>query len=259
MSDITVDKLALFDALSAQSFNINPIYIKITGRINYGFFLTQLVFFSRSYGHRPFYKTDDYMQKAYGFTRHEILNARKLLEELEIISTEKKGDGRLYYTLNRARIIELALLISPKTDTVNNDTVVRKADDPLSGKRITHCPESGQSINERNDLNKNDLKITNKRKGIVDNSECNFVILKKFEELDFEEKILFSELTTLGVGTKKTLSAVSNLPMYQLQDLILSSRNRFVKNIPAYLTGGINKLMRSFIGLTLVGEKNVSA
>jgi hypothetical protein len=116
----TFQLLRLFDTLSSENKQINKFYIKITGSITGGYFLTQLVYLFKAFKYQPFFKQDSKMISMYLFTKKELRNHRQKLIDLDLISTERRGSpAKLFYTVNIQKIIDLAVsdsLINPPSD-----------------------------------------------------------------------------------------------------------------------------------------------
>jgi hypothetical protein len=98
--------------LNQKLYDINPIYIDITGSITAGYLLTQLIFLSRSFGYREFCQTDAELQRDYRLGRRELADNRKKLISLGVISVVRKGvPAKLHYRINIEKIIELAIAL----------------------------------------------------------------------------------------------------------------------------------------------------
>src|SRR5678815_889576 len=94
----STDLFKLFDQLNGQTYNINPLYIDLTGSVTAGYLLTQLIFLSRAFKYKPFYRTDNELREAYRLGQKELMNNRNKLVSLGLISTQRQGiPAKLYY------------------------------------------------------------------------------------------------------------------------------------------------------------------
>ena len=153
------DLFKLFDQLNAQSYHINPLYIDMTGSLNAGFLLTQLIFLSRSFKHDQFYRTDQQLRDAYRFGSKELINARKTLMALGVVEAVRKGNPpKWHYRIVIEKIIELSLkmpLCGPKNPREPTPHMELAETATLNSPKRRHCTRRNGDTNNKlnNDLN----------------------------------------------------------------------------------------------------------
>jgi len=135
---MTEDQFKLFDSLTAKQFNINPLYIKISGSVTAGYFLTQLGFLYRAFDYKEFWRTDKQLCEDYCLTLEEVMGNRKKLIKLGLISVERKGvPAKLHYTINISKIIELATALGNPSYGETQQQDMGKPNNRRLGKPIT--------------------------------------------------------------------------------------------------------------------------
>ncbi|MGV7222465.1 MAG: hypothetical protein ACQ9MH_13150 [Nitrospinales bacterium] len=131
------ESLKIFDKLSEQVIAYRPVYARICGGVTGGILLSQLVYWGKVSEWREFFKTDIELRNEIGLSRHEMITAKKKIQDLGFAETDTRGyPPRTFYSLNLDKIIE-AISICPASEK----PIVRKAD--------KHSPKSGQTVSEK--------------------------------------------------------------------------------------------------------------
>lgn len=171
----STDLFKLFDQLNGQTYNINPLYIDLTGSVNAGYLLTQLIFLARAFKYKPFYRTDAQLREAYKLGSKELINARKRLVSLGLVSTQFKGvPPKWYYTINIDRITQLAIessdFLGENPTEATEDVNIAETATLTSPKRRQQYRRNGEDINNKlnNDLKNNKEDICLVSKNITD-------------------------------------------------------------------------------------------
>ena len=99
-----------------QTIRYIPEYTILTGSLQAGLLLSQLVYWAEMMKGKPFYKTNVQLSKELGMTTQQTKTAKKLLLRLNLITTEiKKEKGvpkKTYYEV-RLSDVESLVAINP--------------------------------------------------------------------------------------------------------------------------------------------------
>lgn len=92
--------------LNQRPIAIYPIYIKITGSVNAGLLLSQLMYWYGSMNGRIFYKTDAEIMEETCLSESELRTAKNKLKSMSFIEIKAKGvPAKTYYSINAEKLI----------------------------------------------------------------------------------------------------------------------------------------------------------
>ena len=131
-----IDSFKLFSALNQQNFNINPLYVQLTGDIIAGYFLTQMCFIARYHNWEEFQITDERLEQKYHLSPKQLTNRRAMCINLGVLTVTQKGfPKKNHYWVN----IEVILKLTSALDS--------KASEPDTPKGLT--PDTPNGVTER--------------------------------------------------------------------------------------------------------------
>lgn len=101
---------SVIDGFNQKIIALNPIYIDISGSINAGYLLSQMMYWAKTKDYKEFYKTDSDFCAELRMGLKELKNAKEKLREAGIVSITRKGiPAKTYYTINKQRVVELIM------------------------------------------------------------------------------------------------------------------------------------------------------
>lgn len=138
--------------LLAETYLQRPIgyfrvYTQISGSVNGGVALSQLIYWAVVSEWREFYKTNKELRDETGLTRTEFENVKLKLKSLPFMEIETKGlPNKTYYTVNRDTLIEA---IDSSLKTCQPDALI--PDNQLPGNLTTGNNERGKQVSLKPD------------------------------------------------------------------------------------------------------------
>jgi len=92
--------------LNQRPIAVYPVYIKITGSVNAGLLLSQLMYWYGAVNGRTFYKSDAEIMEETMLSESELRTAKNKLKSLSFIEIKAKGvPARTHYTINSQLLI----------------------------------------------------------------------------------------------------------------------------------------------------------
>jgi hypothetical protein len=92
--------------LNQRPIAVYPIYIKITGSVNAGLLLSQLMYWYGAMNGRIFYKTDAEIMEETCLSESELRTAKNKLKSMSFIEIKAKGvPAKTYYSINAEKLI----------------------------------------------------------------------------------------------------------------------------------------------------------
>ena len=92
--------------LNQRPIAVYPIYIKITGSVNAGLLLSQLMYWYGAMNGRIFYKTDAEIIEETCLSESELRTAKNKLKSMSFIEIKAKGvPAKTYYSINADKLI----------------------------------------------------------------------------------------------------------------------------------------------------------
>ena len=92
--------------LNQRPIAVYPIYIKITGSVNAGLLLSQLMYWYGAMNGRIFYKTDAEIMEETCLSESELRTAKNKLKSMSFIEIKAKGvPAKTYYSINADKLI----------------------------------------------------------------------------------------------------------------------------------------------------------
>jgi hypothetical protein len=92
--------------LNQRPIAVYPIYIKITGSVNAGLLLSQLMYWYGAVNGRVFYKTDAEIMEETCLSESELRTAKNKLKSMSFIDIKAKGvPAKTYYSINSDKLI----------------------------------------------------------------------------------------------------------------------------------------------------------
>jgi hypothetical protein len=92
--------------LNQRPIAVYPIYIKITGSVNAGLLLSQLMYWYGAMNGRMFYKTDAEIMEETCLSESELRTAKNKLKSMSFIEIKAKGvPAKTYYSINAEKLI----------------------------------------------------------------------------------------------------------------------------------------------------------
>jgi hypothetical protein len=92
--------------LNQRPIAVYPIYIKITGSVNAGLLLSQLMYWYGAMNGKIFYKTDAEIMEETCLSESELRTAKNKLKSMSFIEIKAKGvPAKTYYSINAEKLI----------------------------------------------------------------------------------------------------------------------------------------------------------
>jgi len=92
--------------LNQRPIAVYPIYIKITGSVNAGLLLSQLMYWYGAMNGRIFYKTDAEIMEETCLSESELRTVKNKLKSMSFIEIKAKGvPAKTYYSINAEKLI----------------------------------------------------------------------------------------------------------------------------------------------------------
>jgi hypothetical protein len=231
----------LFDSLSQENIQINPVYIALTGSLAGGYFLTQLIYLSRYNKYEEFSAKDKYFMEKLLLSEWELRTQKKNLSNLGLVSI-RHGKGNItYYSVNIPTIIQLAV-----------DKSLFRSEDSSAQKRGflgTRNEDSSSSYKGNKTHYKHSFKNTEKPH--VDKMRSHDKphpqsVFKKINSEDGNVNHLVIRLQEIEGITEANIKWIfKNFEQFEIVNVLESFKNvrSFKKGKSAYVMGGFQKII----------------
>lgn len=158
----------LLKSFSERPVAYYPVYAKITGSITAGILLSQCCYWFYASGNKEFYKTDKEFCDDLSMGLYELKSAKKRLQELGLISLNRKGiPAKTYYLVNEDKLITLITSYGKNPQLDSGKTTNLIVGKPTTITEIT--TEITTEINKISCVSENSpenaVKVSNKKGG----------------------------------------------------------------------------------------------
>lgn len=162
--------------LNQRPIAVYPVYIKITGSVNAGLLLSQLMYWYGAVNGRIFYKSDAEIMEETMLSESELRTAKNKLKSLSFIEIKAKGvPARTHYTINSQLLIsEINNFSSAKSTKLktrnqqNYDSEINETITENTQENTTYNTSDIYSQNQFDTQNKDEIKNPFTRKKLDD-------------------------------------------------------------------------------------------
>ena len=162
--------------LNQRPIAVYPVYIKITGSVNAGLLLSQLMYWYGAVNGRIFYKSDAEIMEETMLSESELRTAKNKLKSLSFIEIKAKGvPARTHYTINSQLLIsEINNFSSAKSTKLktrnqqNYDSEINETITENTQENTTYNTSDIYSQTEFDTQNKDEIKNPFTRKKLDD-------------------------------------------------------------------------------------------
>ena len=163
--------------LNQRPIAVYPIYIKITGSVNAGLLLSQLMYWYGAMNGRIFYKTDAEIMEETCLSESELRTVKNKLKSMSFIEIKAKGvPAKTYYSINAEKLISeihnISSVKSTKLKTRNqqncnseiNETITESTTESTTKNTSYILPENSKEFLP---IEINGIEIKEKKNGKV--------------------------------------------------------------------------------------------
>ena len=162
--------------LNQRPIAVYPVYIKITGSVNAGLLLSQLMYWYGAVNGRTFYKSDAEIMEETMLSESELRTAKNKLKSLSFIEIKAKGvPARTHYTINSQLLIsEINNFSSAKSTKLkkrnqqNYDSEINETITENTQENTTYNTSDIYSQTQFDNQNKDEIKNPFTRKKLDD-------------------------------------------------------------------------------------------
>jgi hypothetical protein len=174
--------------LNQRPIAIYPIYIRITGSVNAGLLLSQLMYWYGAVNGRIFYKSDSEIMEETCLSESELRTAKNKLKSMSFIDIKAKGvPARTHYFINPQELISeirnFSSAKSTKLKTRNQQNYNSEFNETITENTTENTTKNKSDIYSENEFSPTEDEIKNPftRQGFSDSLDSNKV--KKKEKL----------------------------------------------------------------------------
>jgi hypothetical protein len=174
--------------LNQRPIAIYPIYIRITGSVNAGLLLSQLMYWYGAVNGRIFYKSDSEIMEETCLSESELRTAKNKLKSMSFIDIKAKGvPARTHYFINPQELISeirnFSSAKSTKLKTRNQQNYNSEFNETITENTTENTTKTKSDIYSENEFSHTEDEIKNPftRQGFSDSLEADKV--KKKEKL----------------------------------------------------------------------------
>jgi anthranilate/para-aminobenzoate synthase component I len=174
--------------LNQRPIAIYPIYIRITGSVNAGLLLSQLMYWYGAVNGRIFYKSDSEIMEETCLSESELRTAKNKLKSMSFIDIKAKGvPARTHYSINPQELISeirnFSFAKSTKLKTRNQQNYNSEFNETITENTTENTTKNKSEMYSENEFSHTEDEIKNPftRQGFSDSLDSDKV--KKKEKL----------------------------------------------------------------------------
>jgi anthranilate/para-aminobenzoate synthase component I len=174
--------------LNQRPIAIYPIYIRITGSVNAGLLLSQLMYWYGAVNGRIFYKSDSEIMEETCLSESELRTAKNKLKSMSFIDIKAKGvPARTHYSINPQELISeirnFSSAKSTKLKTRNQQNYNSEFNETITENTTENTTKNKSEMDSENEFSPTEDEIKNPftRQGFSDSLDSDKV--KKKEKL----------------------------------------------------------------------------
>ena len=184
--------------LNQRPIAVYPIYIKITGSVNAGLLLSQLMYWYGAMNGRIFYKTDAEIMEETCLSESELRTAKNKLKSMSFIEIKAKGvPAKTYYSINAEKLIgkihNFSSVKSTKLKKRNQQNCNSEINETITESTSENTTENTSYILSENSkefspIEINGIEIKEKKNGKVNPFQLISELQKEEEKVKFAPK-----------------------------------------------------------------------